>query len=144
VSGSVLILYGEMGAGKTFWGQKLARVCKAAFLDGDDVISAAMLERTKNFKPISKKTLDDYVQNHLAPAIIVRCGLDNDLIVAQALYLREHRDFLKQHLLSKGYDQVEFIRIEAPFWRNLKQLWARPQGLRWVWYWLLNKPFFQP
>jgi gluconate kinase len=136
---TVLILYGEMGCGKTYRGKMRARDWGATFFDGDDVIPPAMLERVKQFKPLSKEMLDDYIHNHLAPAIIQQ---GDDVIVAQALYMQEHRGFLESYLEQRGY-RVQFEHVGCSFKRNVKQLWSRPNGFRWVLYWLMNKPFFQ-
>jgi dephospho-CoA kinase len=136
----VIILFGEMGAGKTYAG-KLAAEYGHDFFDGDDVVPPAMRECVKAFKPIPITVLDDFVYEHLAPAILERCK-DNDLFVAQALYRIEHRRYLKQVLTMNGI-RVKFFEVKVPFMQNLKQLWRRDQGWRWVCYWLMNKPFYQ-
>lgn len=137
---TVLILYGEMGCGKTHRGKIYARGMGCDFLEGDDFIPWEMKARVAGFKPLSKEMLDNYVHNYLAPAIINQNS--DDIVVAQALYLREHRAFLQAYLELHDY-KVILERVPCPFWRNVKQLWARPNGFKWVLYWLMNKPFFQ-
>lgn len=136
----VIIYYGEMGCGKTYVGLQQSKLTGIPFFDGDTIIPLAMAIAVARFKPISKAMLDDYIHNHLAPEILARC--ETKLIVAQALYLKEHRDFVREYL--EQHDCVVVMhRIRASFFRNLKQLWKREHGLRWVLYWLMNKPCFE-
>jgi Shikimate kinase len=138
---TVIILFGEMGCGKTHWGKILAKECGMEFFDGDDVVTPAMIERVSRFRPLTKAMVDDYVQNHLGPAILERCKIG--LFVAQALYRSENRVYLDKYLRDNGIDQVMWYPVRVSFWQNLKQLWSRPNGFRWILYWLMNKPFFQ-
>jgi shikimate kinase len=137
----VIILVGEMGCGKTYWGKKIANELGLEFYDGDKSLPYDMKDRVARFIPLTKEMVDDYIHNHLAPAIrwLVK---DDGLVVAQALYMKEHRDFLKKHLEKNGC-VVTYWYLQTPFWQNLKQLWSRPKGFRWILYWLMNKPFFQ-
>lgn len=137
----ITILFGEMGTGKTHWGKIIAAEYFLPFFDGDDVVTKEMIERVSKFKPMTKEMIDDYVKNHLAPAILERAS-EHGLIVAQALYLNEHRLFLKTYLESRGCE-VKFYWIRVPWLQNIEQLWFRPKGYRWIFYWLLNKPFFE-
>ncbi len=136
----VIIIVGEMGCGKTYYGTRIAKNMNTDFFDGDDVVTPAMQEKVSNFRPLTKVLVDTYVKENLAPAILERCK--GHLIVAQALYLKEHRDFIEAYLKENGC-KVTYWYIYCPFWQNLKQLWSRPKGFRWVIYWLMNKPFFQ-
>jgi gluconate kinase len=138
---TVIIIVGQMGCGKTYWGKLVAKQANHEFFDGDDVLTSAMREKVSHFRPLTKAMVDDYVRNHLAPAIVQRAG-DDYLVVAQALYRKEHRDFLEKYLKENGCC-VHYWYLWTPFWRNLKQLWSRPKGFRWVLYWLMNRPFFQ-
>jgi len=140
----VIILVGEMGCGKTYWGKEMARVMNADFFDGDDVLPPGMKDIVSKFRPLTKAMVDHYVHSWLAPAIIdgrnKSCKVH--LFVAQALYLKEHRDYLEKHLKENGI-RVTYWYIYVPFWQNVKQLWSRPRGFRWILYWLMNKPYFQ-
>jgi gluconate kinase len=137
----VTIFYGEMGSGKTYQGRREAERLGALFLEGDTYIPSNMLDRVKEFKPLGNALLNDYVFNHLTPAI-VRAAATQDIVVAQALYQRKHRRYIESKLASLGITTL-WIKCSVPFLQNLAQLWARPQGLRWVAYWLFSKPFFQ-
>lgn len=138
----VRIFYGEMGSGKTYLGRRDAEKLGCTFLEGDDLIPPGMAALVRNFKPLPKSVLDDYVKNHLVPAI-VNAARTGDVVVAQALYRREHRDYVGGRLASEGFS-VRWTLCRVPLWQNFRQLWGRPRGLRWVLYWLLSKPFFQP
>lgn len=128
----VIILVGEMGSGKTYWGKEMSRVMQADFFDGDDVIPSNMKDIVYKFLPLTKAMVDDYVHCYLAPAIVLERNKSckEHLFVAQALYRREHRTFLARYLLDNGVDKVVWRWIHVPFWQNLKQLWSRPNGFR--------------
>lgn len=135
---TVYILFGEMGGGKNYHGERLSQISGIEFLDGDTVIPPDMMTKVSNFDPISPEMIEDYIANHLAPAILSK----HNVIVAQALYMDKHRWFLKNFLETHGY-QVAFGWVKPKFFNNLKQIYSRPKGFRWVLYWLMNKPFFQ-
>ncbi len=143
----IKILFGEMGAGKNYWGEFLTkrinedRNVNYVFLDGDTVATPEMLARVGKFKPLTREMIEDFI-NVLLMAIMDRAKPADGLVVAQALYFDEDRDFLEMLLSSLGY-KVEFYWVKPPFWRNLVQLFSRKNGIRWIIYWLMNKPFFQ-
>lgn len=137
----VYILIGEIGSGKTFWGEKMAKAFDMPFFDGDTVATPEMIERVSNFKFLTSKILDNYIYNHLTPAIIEKAK-ENDLMVAQALYLNKHRIYLKNKLEELGH-VVYFWLVDTPFFINMNQIYKRSNSFRGVIYWLLNKPFFQ-
>ena len=144
---TILILFGEMGCGKTYRGKKLAEQYGYTFVEGDSFLSRSMEERVSKFKPLTKDMVERFVRTYLYHGImgeIWQAEKDGKkgIVVAQALYLDHLRLFLKTRLEQAGH-QVDFVKIEPTFWRNLKQLWSRERGLRWIFYWLLNKPFFQ-
>lgn len=137
----VMLLVGEMGSGKNYWGEKWSYELDIPFFDGDTVVTPEMAERVKNFKPLTKELIDDYVYNHFGPEVFQRAWEDH-LIVAQALYREEHRAWIVRQLEERGH-VVRVIHIATPFLQNMEQLWTRPNGLKWIFFWLLNKPFFQ-
>lgn len=138
----ITILYGEMGSGKTFHGQKAAaRAKNTVFVEGDAAMPQHMRARVKQFRPLTSKMIDTFVRVHLAEAIANAARFHN-VVVAQALYRREHRAWLKKQLEDLGHE-VHLIEVKVSFIQNLRQLLNLPWGLRWVLYWLLNKPFYQ-
>lgn len=140
---TIVILFGEMGAGKNYHGERLSRMTGFTFFDGDTVISPEMAKKISNFQPLPREMIESYV-THLANEIADR-GEDESvrgLIVAQALYMNDDRLYLQYFLRCLGFN-VKFYWIKTPFWRNLKQIFSRKNGFRWVFYWLMNKPFFQ-
>lgn len=141
------ILFGEMGGGKTYHAQKsfvngMVDGPKPEFLEGDSVIPAEMLERVLAFKPLTPEMVTSYVKNNLYPAIMDKFRLSPSVVVSQALYSDANRRELIMMLQHKDVE-VTMVWIKPGFWRNLKQIWSRPNGLKWVLYWLINKPFFQ-
>lgn len=138
-----IVLIGEMGSGKSYRGKLMAEQLGYPFIEGDALCGAEMQEAIENFRIISREMVDDLVKR-MAMAIWVRqiAGYEG-VVVAQALYLKEHRQVLELMLASYGIS-VEFVWVRVGFWRNIRQLWNRPSPLRWVLYWLMSKPFFQP
>lgn len=139
----VIILFGEMGAGKNYHGERLAYSEGLTFLDGDNCVSGRMLAKVVKFKPIPRDILLDYIDNHLTPQIIEHAYKSrNGIVVAQALYLDNDRHVIMQTLEAHGFD-VEFYWVKTPRIRNIKQLYSRKNGTRWVLYYLQNTAFFQ-
>jgi gluconate kinase len=138
----VIILYGEMGVGKNYQGERLAKSQGFGFLDGDTVLPPHIVERVRRFQPLTLEMVNDFVFKHLVEAIVLHSTEPKGLVVAQALYRRETREALKTRLQALGYE-VELWIVWVPFLQNLRQLFSRPRGSRWVLYWLLNKPFFE-
>jgi gluconate kinase len=136
----IIILFGEMGSGKNYHGEKLAKKLGYTFFDGDIVVTSEMAEKVSKFKPLSRDIIKNY-RRVLAEAIKEKAAQANGLVVAQALYSNQDRYYLHGFLSTKN--NVKFIWIKTSFFKNLKQIYSRPKGLRWVLYWLMNKPFFQ-
>ena len=138
---NVIILFGEMGGGKNFWGERMAQDLGYTFFDGDTVVTQEILERVQNFKALNREMVERYI-DHLCEEIANRIEAAPGLVVAQALYFDEDRKALGLFLRSLGYN-VRFKWVRPTFWRNLKQIYSRDNGFRWVLYWLMNKPWFQ-
>lgn len=138
---SIIILFGEMGTGKNYWGEKMADELGYTFFDGDTVVTQEILERVQKFKALNRQMIEKYI-NRLCEEVADRTDVAPGLVVAQALYFDEDRKTLGLFLRSLGYN-VRFKWVRAPFWRNLQQIYSRNNGLRWVLYWLMNKPWFQ-
>jgi hypothetical protein len=117
------------------------------FLEGDSALPPYLKQRVQSFKPLTKADLEYFIEHLLFEEILIEVGYCGpgklrDTIVAQALYRRHNRKRLKGQL--EEYEiEVQYQLVKVSFLQNLRQLWSRPQGLRWVLYWLMNKPFFQ-
>jgi gluconate kinase len=139
----IVILFGEMGAGKNYWGEFLRPYLDMPFFDGDTVATPEMAERVAKFQPLTPEIVSNYVQILAQETLIrVRQYPNQELMVGQALYLDEHRLFLQKFFQEKGYT-VQFLWVKPPFWRNLRQIFSRKKGFLWAIYWLINRPFFQ-
>lgn len=140
---TIVFLFGEMGGGKTYHGQRLAAMTQFTFFEGDSIVPPAMAEKVQNFKPLPREMIREYVT--LLANKVADLAMQDDvkgLLVSQALYLNEDRKFLDFFLRCLGYN-VKWYWVKTPFWRNLKQILTRKNGWRWAIYWLMNKPFFQ-
>jgi gluconate kinase len=137
----IIILFGEMGAGKNYHGERLAQCKGYSFYDGDLSATPEMIEKVSQFKSLSRTIIFHFV-NRLCANIIEKASLSNGLVVAQALYFDEDRKYLQYTLSRLGYT-VRFKWIKPSLWRNLKQIYSRPQGGKWAQYWLMNKFWFE-
>jgi len=137
----IIILFGEIGVGKNYHGERLAQHLDYAFFDGDCAATAEMIDRVSKFQPLTREIITRYIQS-LSVAIIMRATKYRGLVVAQALYADQDRKKLADTLYNCNY-AVEFRWVKVSMWQNIRQLLKRKDGLRWVWYWLINKPFFQ-
>lgn len=137
---NIIILFGEMGGGKNYWGEQMAEQLGYAFFDGDDAATPDMIARVSKFKPLTREIVQHYI-NQLTSTIVEMARYD-DLVIAQALYFDQDRRYIHYILTCLGH-RVTFKWVKPGFWQNLKQVYSRPRGLRWALYWLMNKPFFQ-
>jgi gluconate kinase len=135
------IFFGEMGCGKSYNARRHAARTGAAFLEGDDLVSPEMAERVREFKLLERSMIEQLV-HRLIEEIKLRAATVDHLVVAQALYIEEDRQLIDSELSIAGYE-VTWNYVQTPPLRNARQLLTRPRGLRWVAYWLLNKPFFE-
>ncbi len=134
------IYFGEMGSGKSHNARLQAERSGIPFLEGDDLVPPEMVARVLKFKPLTREMVSELVAR-LIEEIKVRV-VRGDITVAQALYLDADRRLVDEELRAQGHEVVWFW-VRAGFIRNMKQLLTRPKGLRWVAYWLSNKPFFE-
>jgi len=140
----ITIFFGEMGCGKTYCGSSYAERHGFEFFEGDSVVPPRMLEKVLQFKPLTQDIVEEYM-DILSNAIADRAEkmvTSPTLIVSQAMYRNEDRESMKNFLESLGYE-VRFWWVKVPLWRNVKNLLTRKDGWKWVYYWLINKPFFQ-
>jgi gluconokinase len=137
----IYILFGEMGIGKNYVGEKLAARLGCKFFDGDLVVPAPMAEKVTNFKPLTPEDIDDFVYNHLISGIEKELSRETDLVVAQALYLKTHRDAIRKHF---GKENIKFVYLPVPsVFTHMSRLWSRENGSKWMLFGLFNKFFFE-
>jgi len=135
----IYFLVGPMGVGKNYVGKQLASNLDCEFVDGDDFVPQAMAKKVSRFKRLSMRDLNNFVLEHLIPAIETLHSEHENIVVAQALYRKGHRALIK----DKFGDDCVFIHIKVPLLTNIKRLLSREKGLRWALYGLINRPFFQ-
>lgn len=146
---TIYIFFGEMGAGKNYYASQFAETLvfkkgeeTADFFDGDSVCTPEIVERVKNFQPLSRELVKDYVQV-LADSIERKMDECTNLVVAQALYFNADREFLATYLKRLGYDVKAMYWVRPPLFRHLRNLWSRPNGLKWIKYWWDNRKRFE-
>lgn len=137
----IIILFGEMGSGKNYWGAKIAKEKGYLFVDGDDFILPEMLDIVTKFKRIPEEILDAFVLR-LSEEVAALAKVHKGIILAQSLYFNKDREFVANALRKLGHT-VSFKWVRVSPLRNIKQLFSRPLGIAWIFYWLANKPWFE-
>jgi gluconate kinase len=144
---TIFILFGEMGCGKTFYGRQMATNRSQTgfhtrFWDADEAATQDMIDCIDEFKPMNRDMISRYV-NILKTSIVRKAEeASSDLIISQALYMDEHRQQIIDHLELLGYT-VHPYWVRCSLLTNAKRLLSRERGRGWLFYWLMNKPFFQ-
>lgn len=139
----IYVLFGEMGIGKNYVGERLAEHLDCIFFDGDDVLPPDLKEKVARMKPLTHADVNRFVTNHLIPGIRIMANLyGGEIVVAQALYMRKHRQQIVDAL--GGPDEVKLIHLPSPsFLTHMGRLLKRRRGIRWMLLGLMSKPFFQ-
>lgn len=147
--GHVLILFGEMGSGKSFRAQRLseranARGAEVVYIEGDAYMPNDMYDAVKAFGKVTEGMRHE-LTNNLIEAIHANLkgkAWGAQVVVSQALYFEVDRRWMQLRLSELGH-VVEWRWVRVGWVRNMRQLLKRKNGLKWVAYWLLSKPFFQ-
>ena len=137
-----IVLVGEMGAGKSTVGRRLAKGHGYDFVEGDDLAGPEMAAAIKDLRRITTGMVDDLVERMVDTLYIKKASGVRGVVLSQALYRKHHRDNL-EFLLSRAGIEVQFIWVKPRLRQHIRQLLSRDGGWRWVAYWLLSKPFFQ-
>ncbi len=126
----IIFLFGPSGSGKTYIGNMIASNYKDFyFLEGDDLLTAEMLETIKKDEIFSSQMVEEYVQI-LINEILHLCKIHKNIVVAQGLYRQKYRlDILHQ------IPEIIFVQVN----RDKRNSVAVSQSYA-------NKilPFFQP
>lgn len=138
----VIILFGEMGSGKSHLGRKIADREGVPFVEGDRYLPEDMRQAVSKFGVVTADMRARLVDQLVKQVTIWTYAVDG-IVLAQALYKAEDRERLHDRLRANGF-VVEWAWVKPGFWRNLKQLWGRSKPLRWIGYWLASKPSFEP
>lgn len=139
---TLYFFFGQVGAGKTYCAKRFAKKIGAHFYDGDDSLSLELRSKVEKVQPLTRSDIYGFITNYLAEDCVRLAESHDVLVVAQALYNEGDRLWLGHTLRRFGIDTI-FVHIRTPFWRNLKQLWSRKNGLRWIRMWLISKPWFE-
>lgn len=142
----VHIFMGEIGAGKSYCGAQFANEHAFPFLEGDDFVPPEMAKKINLIIPPPEAVVANFVRHNLVQAIIGFAKSNPSaraVVVSQALYRNKHRGILTSALTKAGFE-VEFYWVKCGLLQHARQLFSRPKGLGWLWFWLINKPFFQP
>lgn len=132
----IIFLFGEMGCGKNFVGNFLAKKLGYVFHDGDDDLPLL----NKMFGFFSKDDVGKFVKNNLIKKIVELTAHGEHVLVAQALYFDEHRKLLQERF---GKDNIKFIHVTSSLENQEQRLRTRRCGALWAKYAELNRPYFE-
>lgn len=138
----VILLFGEMGSGKSHIGRELSDKLGFHFIEGDSLANCAMQEAIRNLKVIKLEWVDELVEAIDEAVLLAELLLIDGVVVSQALYRDKHRQLLIERWKARGWE-VEARWVRTQTIQHIKQLKSRPEGWRWVGYWLLSKPWFE-
>lgn len=139
----ISIYFGEMGSGKSHNARLQARYTGIEFIEGDDVVifHPDVMERVVSFKPLTREMVIRLTDS-LIEQIVLTAKKHSAFTVAQALYFDEDRLRIETELTIAGH-VISWNWVRPGFLQNMRQLLSRPKGIRWVLYWLMNKPYFE-
>lgn len=141
---TVYFFFGEMGAGKSFCAQRFAQKIDAHFVEGDLLLPKKLQQKCKRLAVLTREEVRSFVDGLPQQLVEVAASMTTDkpLVVAQALYNNQDRLDLAQAMREKGWDPI-FVHIRVPLLRNIRQLWSRRNGLRWILVYLMCKRWFE-
>lgn len=100
----LIIVFGEMGMGKTFVGKLIAERFQYHFYDGDDALK-------KDQKLLNRDDVDKFIDNQLIPSIEIELKKNTNLVMSQALYFEKHRKKIQEYF--RDLTSVRFIHVLA-------------------------------
>lgn len=138
----IVLMFGEMGSGKSHVARLVARDLGLAFVEGDDLISPAHREAAAGFKPLSREVVALSASMLARQVMLLADEHRYGVVVAQAMYSDADRSRIIEWWRSMGYAVVAgWIRCSR--WETSRRLWSRPRGARWIAYWFASRPWFQ-
>lgn len=139
----ITVIFGEMGVGKTYLGQLLAKEAGIRYVEGDDFLPQAQQLKLRRGLPLTVSDIDDYVINGLIPEMEKIAKEQKSFIISQALYFKRHRDLITA---TFGKKNVRFVWLPVPIfgiWKQIKQLHRRPRSIFWIIRALISKAWFE-
>ena len=139
---TVYLFVGQMGSGKSWLGSRFAKRIKAHFYEGDDSLPPELKAKVERCAPLTREEVKKFVREHLWWDCLIGANQHGCVVVSQALYNDSDRLWLTSRLRAWGCD-VLFVHVKVPIWKNIKQLWGRRNGLRWILMWALSRSWFE-
>ena len=103
----IRVVFGEMGAGKSYTGALLAqRMGNAQYIEGDDFLPIVLKKKVEELKPLTWMDVDTFIRTALLPAMLEIARKKKDTVISQALYNRKHRALIETELKAAGVDVV--------------------------------------
>jgi gluconate kinase len=137
---TIYLLFGEMGTGKNYIGERLAEHLGCQFFDGDDWIPLHLQSKIDRCESLTLEEVSEYVDDDLIPQLKNIQASTEMAVVAQALYRENDRYEIQDEL----GDQVVWIHVVPPSrWTHMWRLLSRKNGFRWALLGLMSKPYFE-
>lgn len=130
---SLVIVFGEMGTGKSYTSELIAKQTGMHFYEGDDALP-------KNMELKTEQDVHRFVIDYLIPSIKREVAAHNTVIVSQALYFQRHRELILKEFQQIA--QVKFIHIQSTEEWQITNLKKRPEPY-WLDYAKSSRPYFE-
>jgi gluconate kinase len=133
------ILFGEMGSGKNYHGERLAKRLGVPFVDGDSFLPPDLVECLERGGVFTTADVERFFNGYLLPGLMDRNIKHPDgFVVAQALYNDVHRQELYQI-----FHESRLYWVKPSFARHIGNLCKRRDPFTWIGRMLVSKLWFQ-
>ena len=119
----VLLLFGLSGCGKSHIGALISELTGRYFYDADADVTPAMAAALAAQQPFTDAMRDEFFAR-MADRILALQQVHGELVVAQAVYKQQHRDYLLARLPS-----LELVLVEANDELISQRIQARGEGI---------------
>lgn len=132
-----LLLFGEIGSGKSFIGDLLAREFGLHYHDADTDLPPEIAGAIRRHEPLTDAMRDAFV-DRIEARIAVLSSAHSRFVIAQALFRNRHR----ARLLA-AFPGLTFVWVQSPSAQIERRLQMRTGHLATTYYASLVNPFFE-
>ena len=155
---TIVILYGQMGSGKSRVGSQLLQLGgNWKFFEGDSLLPwynklFGFLCKDVYSWPwwlcfvsffVKYLSVEYFLTGRFLKGVIRNAIKNSCTVVAQALYFKSHRVWLARQLRKSGF-RVLYVHVKTSVEQQHQQLETRRFGFFWKWYAKLNDVHFEP
>lgn len=119
MAGSIIIVMGVSGSGKTSVGKAIARAWNCAFMDGDDLHPSANINKMSKGIPLTDEDREGWLDIIVRECVaIIQNG--KQMVITCSALKRKYRDKLRS-----GVASVTFVYLKAAYDKVFQQLEGR-------------------